>query len=61
MTHKYVDNYVEIGDLSENLVYILKNEKRYPRISKIFVFQIKNSTGQWDYVNNFLYKGVGKK
>lgn len=30
MTHSYVDNYVEIGDLSENLMGFLKNQKSYP-------------------------------
>ena len=38
MTDKNVDNYVEIGDFSENLKQILKNEKSYPHFYDLFVF-----------------------
>lgn len=39
MTDRIVDNYVEIGDLSENLNQILKNKKSYPQFWNLFVFQ----------------------
>lgn len=32
MTDRNVDNYVEIGDLSDNLIEYLKNSTRYPQL-----------------------------
>lgn len=41
MTEKNVDNYVEIGDLSENSLQIPEKKKSYPHFFEIGRFSVK--------------------